>query len=194
VVVAAKLLGLWLAGAYSGVWRFLSIPDLLVYVRATLFGSVLAVLAVTWAFRFESFSRGVFVIDALVLFLLVVGSRLSFRLLRESLGTNNASSTPVLIYGAGKAGVLLLREVSSNDSLGLRAVGLLDDDPNKRGQRVLGCPVLGAVDQAGEILMSTRAEQVIVSTHAISPDRLAQLDAVCQARQVRVRRMSFVIE
>lgn len=193
VVMAAQLLGLWMSGIYSGVWRFISIPDLLDYVKGSVAGSVLAVLAVTYLYRFEGFSRGVFIIDALVLFLLLVGSRLSFRMLREVLGAHRIVGTPVLIYGAGKGGALLLREVVSNEELGLRVVGLIDDDPNKHGQKMLGSSVIGGGDDLDALLARTGAEQVIVSTRRLSKQRVAALEAICDARHVRVRHMSFVI-
>ena len=193
LVLGAKLLGLWMSGIYSGVWRFVSITDLIGYLKGTTAGSVLAVLGVTYFYRFEGFSRGVFVVDALVLFLLLVGSRLSFRLLAEFLGTYRNTGTPVLIYGAGKGGALLLRELASNAELGLRVVGMIDDDPHKRGQRMFGVLVMGAGSDLDTLLTRTGAEQVIVSTRTLTPERVALLDAACAERQVRVRQMSFVI-
>ena len=193
VVMVAQLLGLWVSGIYSGVWRFISVPDLVNFVKGTVAGSVLAVLAVTYFYRFEGFSRGVFIIDGLVLFLLLVGSRLSFRMLREVLGAHRSVGTPVLIYGAGKGGALLLREVMSNDELGLRVIGLVDDAPHKLGQKVLGAEVIGGGDHLDALLVRTGAEQVIVSTRTLPPARLEALEATCAARGVRVRHMSFVI-
>ena len=194
VVILCKLAGLWIADIYGGVWRYLSITDLVTYVKAVLLGSGMAVLVVVYLYRFTGFSRGVFIIDGLLLFLLLVGSRLSLRLLLESGGRRRAAGIPVLVYGAGGGAATLLREISANAELNLRAVGLIDDEPSKLGQRVLGCAVLGGVDKIEGLLDRSGAEQVIISTAAINGDRLASLLAVCGPRRIPVRRMRFVIE
>ncbi len=194
LVILCKLAGLWVADIYGGVWRYLSITDLVTYVKGVVLGSGAAVLVVVYLYRFTGFSRGVFIIDGLVLFLLLVGSRLSLRLLLESGGRRRAAGTPVLVYGAGGGAATLLREISANAELNLRAVGLIDDEASKLGQRVLGCSVLGGVDKIEEILQRSGAEQVIISTGTINGERLASLLTTCTARGISVRRMRFVIE
>ena len=47
------------------------------------------------------------------------------------------------IYGAGSAGMALLREIRSNPSLGWKVHGLVDDNPIKIGQTLMGVSVLG---------------------------------------------------
>src|SRR3990167_9304544 len=75
---------------------------------------------------------------------------------------------PVLVLGAGSAGAMLLRDLD-NSSL-WRVVGLLDDDPRKKGGEILGVKVLGPLEHAGEIAGRTGVTLAVIAmpraTHA----------------------------
>jgi UDP-GlcNAc:undecaprenyl-phosphate GlcNAc-1-phosphate transferase len=51
---------------------------------------------------------------------------------------------PVVIYGAGRGGELLLREILNNKTLNINPVGFLDDDPLKIGKNIQGFPIRGS--------------------------------------------------
>ena len=61
------------------------------------------VVAIVYLFRFEDFSRGVFVIYAALLMLGLSGSRASFRLISEFVKRRRAGRR-LVIYGAGDGG------------------------------------------------------------------------------------------
>jgi len=58
----------------------------------------------------------VFVIDASLLTLALLGARGSFRIMGEAAGSRNARARRVLIYGAGSGGQLLVREMRATRS------------------------------------------------------------------------------
>ncbi len=106
------------AGVYRGIWRYTSIDDLVVFAKAVVGGAITSVLAILFAFRFDGVSRTVFVLDAMLLLMLLAGSRMAFRLFRQILPTTmTGTDCRVLIYGAGDAGELLLREILNNREL-----------------------------------------------------------------------------
>jgi FlaA1/EpsC-like NDP-sugar epimerase len=65
IVIACQLAGFLAAGVYRGLWRYVSLGDLFTYVRGVLFGGQLTVLALLYLYRFEHYSRGVFMINAI---------------------------------------------------------------------------------------------------------------------------------
>lgn len=194
VVIVCKIVGLWAAGVYGGVWRYLSTIDSLNYVKGVAFGSALALLSVLYLYRFEGFSRGVFILDALILTGLIFASRFSTRLLVESAGRRRAKGTPVLVYGAGPDSVIPLRELLANPAHGVRPVGLIDENPVIAGQRILGVPVLGTMATLDRVLERTGATQLIVATTAVGSEALARLSEICARHGACVRRARFVID
>ena len=53
------------------------------------------------------------------------------------------NGSPVLIVGAGDAGVMMVSEMLCNPQLKLSPVGFVDDDPVKHGLMIRGLRVLG---------------------------------------------------
>ena len=178
-VIGCKIASLWICGVYRGVWRYFGVHDLNVHLRGVLLGTATSLLAVFYGYGPDPFPANVFVIDALVLLALLVGSRMSFRALGEFARRHRpATGRRVLIYGAGDAGVMLLRELLNNDSHGYHPVGFIDDDPRKHMVRIQGYRVLGNLDALEGIIGKSGAEVVIVSTDSLPDgvrDRLAKI-------------------
>src|SRR5919205_1339647 len=143
VLIFVKMSALLVTGVYRGIWRYISVDNLISYAKAVVAGSVASVLALLFAFRFEGFSRAVFVLDAMIFFMMLAGSRVAFRLFRQLIPAPSTGGRRVLIYGAGDAGELLLREMRNNLRLQYTPVGFVDDDPFKKGKMIHGLRVFG---------------------------------------------------
>ncbi|HEX5707269.1 MAG TPA: hypothetical protein VFX96_08235 [Pyrinomonadaceae bacterium] len=195
VLVAIKLAAFLGAGVYRGLWRYISIDNVLVYAKAVAAGTVASVLVLLFAFRFEGFSRGVFVLDALLLFMMLTGSRTAFRLFRRLIpAPNGGEGRRVLIYGAGDAGELLLREMINNKELRYTPVGFLDDDPHKKGRVIHGFRVLGGNGSLRVICREQRVTEVLISSTKVSEDRIREIRTDCEADGVILKRMRIHFE
>lgn len=193
-VIVIQVASLALSGAYRGLWRYTSLPELLRLVRGVTVGSAAAVLYLLFATRFENLSRAVFVLDWLLLVLLLSASRASFRVFGEFLRPAGDDFRRVLIYGAGDGGDLMLRELRKNPALRREPVGFLDDDRSKLGSRIHDVPVLGDLAATPHLLLEHRVAEVIISSEKIPADRLRRLEAICAAAAVRLVRASLRIE
>jgi UDP-GlcNAc:undecaprenyl-phosphate GlcNAc-1-phosphate transferase len=194
-LVFLKLMAFLVAGVYRGLWRYVTVSDLVVYVKGVVLGSALSVLALLFLFRFEGFSRTVFVLDGLFLLLLVAGSRLAFRLLRKLVRVSTVpAGRRVLIYGAGDAGVLLLREMWNNRQLDCVPVGFGDDDPGKHGKVIEGLRVLGGNGSLPDICRKLHVEEVYISSNRIPAERVQEILRICEAVRVGVKRLRIDFE
>jgi UDP-GlcNAc:undecaprenyl-phosphate GlcNAc-1-phosphate transferase len=195
VLVVVRLAAFLFFGVYRGIWRYTSIDDLMAFAKAVAAGSIVSLVIVLFKFRFQGFSRAIFVIDALVMLMLLAGSRIAFRFFRQVLpAAYMDKGRRVLIYGAGDAGELLLRELLNNRELGYAPVGFMDDDPKKQGKVIHGFRVFGGNGLLGKIVSEQQIEQLIVSTPRISEERIAELARECEARNIELKRMSIRIE
>jgi UDP-GlcNAc:undecaprenyl-phosphate GlcNAc-1-phosphate transferase len=177
-VIACELVGLYIAGAYRGIWRYICFPDLGTYMKGIGLGSVGSVLALVYLSRFEGYSRGVFIINGVFFAVLILGSRLSFRSLAEWNHHYRRTGRRALIYGAGEGGAMAVRELRTNPKLDIRVVGFIDDDASKQGRRVAGVPVLCAGRDLANVLGKTGAEVIILST-PIAEFRFRVLQSAC---------------
>jgi len=183
-VYAAAFLGF---GLYRGLWRFASLPDLRRIVLAVGTGA-LAVPALFALVRGGFVvPRSVYLLTPVLLAALMAGSRIAYRAWKEGqLGSivTKPDATPVLVIGAGRASALLLKELAANPAW--RAVGLLDDDPRKRGAEIFGEKVLGPIAQIGDVAERLEVRHAIIAMpgapHAV---RRRALD-LCAARGIGV--------
>lgn len=195
VLLFVKMATFLVLGVYRGIWRYTSLGDLIVFAKAVITSSILTVLVLLFAFRFEGFSRTVFVIDGVLMLMFLAGSRMAFRLFRQLLPVGNAvNGRRVLIYGAGDGGELLLRELINNKDLQYSPVGFLDDDPAKSGKVIHGLKVFGGNGDLPVICNRHQIAEVLISSSKMSRERLDDILNVCSQNDIIVRRMRIIIE
>jgi UDP-GlcNAc:undecaprenyl-phosphate/decaprenyl-phosphate GlcNAc-1-phosphate transferase len=193
-VLVFQLSGLALWGAYSGIWRYTGLADMLRLAGGITVGTVAGILYLLFTTRFMGLSRAVFVLDWLLLTALVGASRASFRLLGEALRAPRAGAKAVFVYGAGDGGELALRELRNNPALAREAVGFIDDDRTKAGRRIHGVPVLGPLDDLDSLFRTHPVAEVVVASGKIPVEQLDRLEATCAAHGVVVVRASVRLE
>ena len=195
VLVFIKMSVFLAMGVYRGLWRYTSMSDLIVFAKAVILSSVASLLVILFAFRFVGYSRKVFVIDAVLMFLFLACSRMAFRLFRQLLpAVNQHEGRRVLIYGAGDAGELLLRELRNNRELQLAPIGFLDDDPAKSGKVIHGLRVFGANGDLSAVCSQHEVDEVVISSMKMSEERIQEVLRTCSERQIRVKRMRITME
>lgn len=195
VLVSVKMAAFLLMGVYRGIWRYTGLDDLIVFVKAVVLSSVLSVMVVLFAFRFQGFSRTVFLIDLMLMFLFLAGSRMAFRLFRQMIPVARSSEgRRVLIYGAGDGGELLLRELINNRGLKYSPVGFLDDDPAKNGKLIHGLKVYGGNGDLGSVCEQHGVDEMLISSSKMSKERIQEILASCRTHDILVKRMRITIE
>lgn len=195
VLVFVKMASFLVMGVYRGIWRYTSLDDLIVFVKAVMLSSVLSVLAVLFAFRFEGFSRTIFIIDALLMFMFLAGSRMAFRLFRQVIPVSRGTEgRRVLIYGAGDGGELLLRELHNNRALKYSPVGFLDDDPAKQGKLIHGLKVYSANGDLTAVCRKADVDELLISSSMMSDERLEKIREMCRTQNIALKRMRITIE
>ncbi len=193
VLIGIKIISFFTFGLYRGVWRYVSLNDLMAIFKAVVVGQIVAVLYLVYLFRFEGYSRAVFVIDGLLLLVLVAGSRVVLRFFREFFISLGEHGKRILIMGAGDAGELALREIRNNRRLNYKLVGFIDDDKKKRDHLIHGIPVLGTRHDLVTIARQERVEEVLIAIPSVSDKQLADVYENCQRNNILCHRMPYVI-
>jgi UDP-GlcNAc:undecaprenyl-phosphate/decaprenyl-phosphate GlcNAc-1-phosphate transferase len=197
IVIAATYAALLFFGIYRGLWRYTELEDLVRMAQAVICGTLLSMAALSLIYRFVGYSRMVFIVYGLLLFFGIAGSRLSFRLFDLFLGGRREEQIPVLIYGAGDGGEIVVRECRNNSSVGYRPIGFMDDDPRKQGRSVLGLRIFGGASELAEIIKREKVEGCIISSPSILANGQAErIRAVCQERGLWLKqlRLEFIEE
>jgi UDP-GlcNAc:undecaprenyl-phosphate GlcNAc-1-phosphate transferase len=195
ILLACQTFSFYIMGVYRGIWESTGVKDLIGYVKAVTVGTVMPMLILLFIYRFESFSRAVFVIYWGVMLILVSLSRLSFRLLDEGVRLPSRKGDRAIIYGAGIGGQFALKEIQSNPDLGLQPVGFVDDNPRLRGRKIKGYPVFGGGESLGEIVRAHDIKTIIVSFKRAGAEKASDIKTLCDRldMKVDVRQMQVLI-
>lgn len=179
-------------GVYRGLWRYIGITDFLRIARAVIAGGAASMLVVFAEYWFRGPSRAVALLNVLLLLVFVGASRWSFRVFAALIvghPKQDPDATPVLIYGAGDGGEMLIREILSNPDHRYAPVGFIDDDDRKAGMLIHGYRIFRS-KQLPHLVRTYGVSEVLISTFKV-PD--AKLDYL-RRLGIGMKKMSIRIE
>ena len=159
---------------YQGLWRYTGIWDLRNVIYGVLSSTAVFYVVVHWGMGLVKYPLSVFIIDSLLLIFFMGGSRLARRLYHGVRQVHRGKR--VLIYGAGDAGEMIVRDIRNNGALyDYEPIGFIDDSASKIGQRIHGLPVLGSRQDLPKILRSHKIAEVLLAIPSASPALVRQI-------------------
>ncbi|MFV0389606.1 MAG: hypothetical protein ACK5NT_12720 [Pyrinomonadaceae bacterium] len=195
LMVVIQLGAFLFVGVYRGIWRYTGINDFVTFFKGTVIGTAVGMIVLLFLYRFQSFSRGVFLLDGLLLFSAVSASRIAFRLFRQILPTPiTEEHRRVLIYGAGDGGEMVFRELENNPKWEMSPVGFIDDDPLKQDKMIHGLKVCGGIRDIAQVCRDLNVEELLISVRNMDPENLKELRAVCREENIIIQRALIKIE
>jgi FlaA1/EpsC-like NDP-sugar epimerase len=183
-VVPLQAAVFWAFGLYRGIWRFASLTDLKRISIAVAVSAAGVSMLLFIAQRGALVPRSVLILDPLILVIVMCGSRLGYRYLKERRlqGVLSGSRKPVLVLGAGAAAEKLIVELRT--SVDWRVVGLLDDDRRKHDRSLVGVRVLGPIEELERHAARTGVENVIIAMPSVSHAMRKRAAEICAAAGV----------
>jgi UDP-GlcNAc:undecaprenyl-phosphate GlcNAc-1-phosphate transferase len=101
----------------------------------------------------------------------------------------------VVIYGAGRGGEILLRELLHNNRHQVHPVGFVDDDVLKTGKKLLGYPILGTFREMDRVMERHGVRGVLVSFNGSAPpERVEALRRYCMEKGLDLKKFAIHLE
>ena len=194
IAMSIRLLSFWYFSLYRGTWRFASIDDLLNIVKSVSVSSIFIVLCLYMINRFPDYPRSIFFIDWLVLIVLLGGSRFSIRLFNEIKNLQDRGGKRVIIVGAGEAGESILREILRNESLRYNPIGLIDDRPSKKGNKIHGIKVLGNTTEIPILSKKFGIQEIIIAIPTASGAEMRRIVEICKGCSISYKTLPGIGE
>jgi UDP-GlcNAc:undecaprenyl-phosphate GlcNAc-1-phosphate transferase len=189
IVILAAVAAQWACGLYRVFWKYMGGREAIGMVKSSLLASSVLYLATRFPL-FGEYPRSIYVLFAMVFFMLATGYRASLRLMHEWRRgrTERDSARPVpkvLIVGAGDAGELVLRDLRNGEKG--KACGFLDDDPEKIGMRIHGVPVLATTSTLVDLATALGVDEVVVAMPSASEEKRIGITRLCEEQRIPVR-------
>jgi FlaA1/EpsC-like NDP-sugar epimerase len=194
-VVLIQFAGLIIAGVYSFIWRYVGIGEVTSFLKAaylSLLPLVIVRLGVPADYHQWRVPLSIIMIDAVLAFGGVLGLRVLRRALyerfeRHRFARGSSQTKPVLLIGAGQAGVLAAREINGRGDTGLAIKGFIDDDPEKQGSVIHGIKVLGTTEDMPRLVRTLGIDHVVITIAAASRNEIRRIVKLCEVVPVKAQ-------
>jgi FlaA1/EpsC-like NDP-sugar epimerase len=169
---------------HQGLWRYASIWDLRNIIVGVSVSSGIFWIITHGLLGVVVYPRSVFIIDAVLLICLMGGVRLGRRI--SELSHARPGARRVLVYGAGDAGEMIVREMRQNEKLDAVPIGFIDDDYRKVGERIHGVPVLGSRAQLIKVIESRSPDELLIAIPSASRDTFRDIIRAVEPHKIRI--------
>ncbi|MGB1249713.1 MAG: polysaccharide biosynthesis protein [Candidatus Promineifilaceae bacterium] len=187
-----RLLVFFGLGFYSQYWRYASLNEMGLIVRAVVSSSVvIAILFSTGRLFYPvTFPRSLPLIETLLVLGVIGGSRYGFRMLsRLRQRTFVGKSKRVVIMGASDLGATIATSIQNSPQLGMTLIGFLDDDEQKHNVRLHSVPVLGGRNLIPDLATVYGIDQVIIAMPNVSGKVIRDIVSVAESANVATKIM-----
>ncbi|MEZ5690095.1 MAG: nucleoside-diphosphate sugar epimerase/dehydratase [Rickettsiales bacterium] len=187
---------------YRGSWRYVSIKDLIAIVKAVTL-SVLIFAVFMFIFnRLEGMPRSVLFINWMLLLVLLGGSRSLYRIVKDqafNFSFNSVTKIPVLLIGADDSAEQFIRNSQRDPEIPYEVVGLVDDDPVKRGRTIHRVSVYGDSDVIPTIVRKLerkgrRPQKLVVSNENTDAAAMGRLLDIADSLGIAFARLPKISE
>lgn len=188
IALVAKSVMFVASGMYRSIWRYASLQDAYEIFKVVTLSSMVSAFLLIFMNGPFALPRSIYILDWFLLFSLVAGSRLVWRVYRETKFIPSLrKGRKTLIIGAGEAGNLLLREIRKQCNSPYNVIGFVDDDPEKRGLRLSGVSVLGGTNRLRALVRKHGIEEVIFAIPSGDKDLMRRVIANCERAKARFK-------
>jgi FlaA1/EpsC-like NDP-sugar epimerase len=196
-VVLIQFAILILTGVYSFIWRYIGMAEVKAFILAALLSALpVLILRMSLPERFQGWMvpRSVIVFDTILGFGGVLGLRVLRRAVYEHFEKRQKTTRmqrklrrPVLLIGAGRAGVLAAREIQGRGDIDLEVKGFVDDERRKQGSVIHRIKVLGTTEDLPRLVNELEIDHVVITIAQASRHDLRRIVETCEKIPVRVR-------
>jgi len=187
-ILAVKLLIFYLLGHFHGWWRYVTFADLPALAHATILSFLVFVTLEHFVIPFY-IPRVVLVLDCLITIFAIGAARSGVRLYKEQFRWLLAPGgrRSALLIGATHADGILAHQLNSHPLSNYFVRGLVDLSGEKRGLQLGGVPVLGSIEQVEEIVLASRATDILVAAGSLPGPMMRELIEHCDKAGVALK-------
>lgn len=169
IYIVTTLVVFMLFHMYTYMWSKASVREMMSVIFACFLTTLIQVLGMVLMQLNQP--RSYYVMGFFVLTVLVGITRFYWRIrrsLRAVASGDDIDSDRIIIYGAGSAGVSILRELKGSRYVEGRCVCLVDDNPSKKGQIIDGVKVEGTGKDLEELVKKYEVDRIYIAMPSVS--------------------------
>lgn len=156
---------------YHRAWEYASINELMAIVKGVT-ASILLTSILALIINGQVFIRLIFITWMMHL-ILIGGSRISWRVLRRYILDKDIELIPTLVVGAGRGGNLLIHQMLSTPTMGMKPIVAVDDDINKKNIELTdGIKVRGTTKDIHNLVTKYDIKRIVIAIPSLEKIKL----------------------
>lgn len=196
-----KIVVFYAFGFYKRLWRYASIDAIISIVWGVGISSLIVTAAVaivlgTGWLGVIFLPRSVPIIDGMLTFIVIGGTRFSLRMVQYQAGggQGNRTGKRIMIAGAGDAGQMIAREMHSSKYIQDKLIGFVDDDPIKIGTIIHKVLVMGSLDQVPELIEKHSVDEIIIAMPTAPGEVIRKVVSMSESSGITPRTLPGIFE
>jgi FlaA1/EpsC-like NDP-sugar epimerase len=202
LVLLIQFTVLYFAGIYKFIWRYVGLAETKKIINAALWAVLpLLVLRIWLPETLQDWRVPISIIfvDTILAFggivLLRVARRDVYeRKQRRATRGREIKRRPILLIGAGRAGVLTATEIRGRGDVDLEVKGFIDDNPAKLGSVIQGVKVLGTTQDLPRLAQELNIDHVVISIAQASRQDFKRVLDICNKIPIKARVIPGIYE
>ncbi|MFP7288908.1 nucleoside-diphosphate sugar epimerase/dehydratase [Shouchella clausii] len=170
---------------YKRAWEYASISEL----KAILYAVTISIIStgLVQLLFFQEFFVRTLIMTWMMHVILIGGSRMSWRVYKDTYMVNKKDGKRTLIVGAGSAGTMVVRQLKQDKETTLKPIGFLDDNFTKHGLEIMELPVFGSTKDINKYVEIHRVEHIIIAIPSLNRDDLNRIVKLCTDTKVKTQ-------
>jgi len=191
-ILGATCFAFYFTHIYRGTWHYVGLADVVRFGAGSAVAAILTV--VVSVANLVPFKPAAVIIFGVVLFDLLLATRVSFRLFQKAIAAFAPAEWRILMVGAHPAWEAIVNECSRRTGRRTKAVGFVDDDLFLHSMRIGGVRVLGAIEGIEKIYGSIPFDEVVITNRQLGRDQLLVLRQFAYQHRLRLCNYSAQFE
>ncbi|MDR0424911.1 MAG: polysaccharide biosynthesis protein [Clostridiales Family XIII bacterium] len=199
-------------GLYRSLWRYAGAEEIM-KITVAMGVATLAVMGYM-SFMLNSVPRSIYVMSFIVDVFVVGGSRVVYRILigikgqggislnsfdfrlgaLKLAGSRAGEISRVMIVGAGDAGASMIKEIKHHPEHNKRVIVAIDDDPSKRGKRIIGVRIAGGRKEIRSVARRYGVHEIIIAIPSASKRDIQAIVSECNSTRCRLKILPGLID
>ena len=173
---------------YHSLWNYASAVELQNILEASVLSTVMVWIGMS-VFGLKV-PGSYFINYGSLLFLMTLGSRFSYRLVRFYLHRLESRRSPrnIMVVGAGAAASIIMKEIQESVHITNSKVRcIIDDAKEKQGRFMHGAKVVGTREDIIECVKKYHIDEIIIAIPSASKKAISELVTICKKTKCEVR-------
>ena len=165
---------------YNSLWRYASLGEVLNIAVACVLSAVVHFLTVFGTYR--RLPRSYFVIYLLLLFIMTLGVRFSYRIIRLLYNENvhGVGMRNTMVIGAGESGNIVINELKMSKKLDSNICCIIDDNKSKHNTFINGVKVIGGRERILDAAKYFSINEIVVAMPSAPKKDVKEILELCQ--------------